>query len=107
MGRLSGRVEGLTHDLASFRKETAQKFEETIQTLRQETAQEIQALRQETTQRIDQQGSALQKQIYALADQIAANERKDEKFRSDMLKEYELFHQEKAAQGGRPGSPAK
>ncbi len=141
MGRLNNRVDGLAHDLDSFRRETTQKFEETtkeiqvsrqeiqalreetqqefqisrqeVQTLREETQQEIQAarqetraLRQETMQRFDHQGSALQKQIFALADQIAANEKRDEKFRSDMLsiadnvvKKYEVFDHEKIALG--------
>ncbi|MGH7494101.1 MAG: hypothetical protein ACREOO_17130 [bacterium] len=91
MKRFNKRVDGLAHDLNSFRKESAL---------------EIQTLRQETVQRFDQQGNALQRQISAMADQIAVNEERDAKFRSDVMsmvdfvvRKYDLFEHEKIALG--------
>ena len=48
MGGLNKHVAGVARPLDSLRKETAQKFEETVRTLRQEMAQEFQGMRQET-----------------------------------------------------------
>ena len=110
MNRLNKRVDGLAHDLNSFRKETAEKFEATaqeiqtarqefakemqvsrqkseqdVQSTREELSQEIQTLRQDMAQRFEHQGNVLQKQIGTLTDQINAKEEKDAKFRSEVM----------------------
>jgi hypothetical protein len=114
----------MSQEIEAFRQETSQEnqvlrqeMSQEIQAFRQEVSQENQAfrhevthenqtLRQETMERFDHQGIFLQKQINALSDQIAANEERDAKFRSDVMgmvdlvvRKYELFEQEKSALG--------
>ncbi len=91
LGNLNKRVDGFARELEAFRKETAKDFE---------------LVRQEMAHGFERQGIALQKQINALADQIAENEKKDAQFRDSMLtavdalmKNCELFQQEKMALG--------
>jgi hypothetical protein len=106
-------MDGLVQEVKFFRRETVGEF----QAVRQEMAGEFKAVRQEmkqgfrseraeTKQALELQGNALQKQIHALAGQIAENEQRDAQFRNSMLtavdfvmKQYELFQQEKAALG--------
>lgn len=112
-GLLNKRVDGLTQTVKSFQKATVEEFQavrqemaDEFQAVRQEMKQGFESVREETKQALEHQGNALQKQIHALAGQIAENEQRDAQFRNSMLtavdlvmKQYELFQQEKAALG--------
>ncbi|MGH7491574.1 MAG: hypothetical protein ACREOO_04180 [bacterium] len=135
MGPLNKRVDVLAQALESFRQKTEKEFKavrqemkqgfksirhemkqefqsvrhemtQEFQSVRHEMTQEFQSVRHEMAQGLEHQGLEVQKQINALAGQIAENEQRDAQFRNSMLtavdfvmKEYESFRQEKAALG--------